>query len=170
MKITIFNGSPRKENTFAMAAAFAEGAKAAGHDVEILHVGRMKIAGCLGCEYCHTKGEGKCIQKDDMEKVIPAYLESDMIVFASPIYYFDMTAQLSAAIQRMYCIGKPAKAAKAALLLSAMSPNPFGGAIATFKDLCAFLGIEVAGIVTAAGDENKSEAKMKEIFELAKAL
>ena len=170
MKITIFNGSPRKENTFAMAEAFAAGAKAAGHEVEILHVGRMKIAGCLGCEYCHTKGEGKCIQKDDMEKVIPAYLESDMLVFASPIYYFDMTAQLSAAIQRMYCIGKPAKATKAALLLSAMSPNPFGGATATFKDLCAFTGIEVAGIITAAGDENKSEAKLKEIFEFAKAL
>ncbi len=37
---------------------------------------RMKIAGCLGCEYCHTKGEGKCLQKDDMDKVMPAYLES----------------------------------------------------------------------------------------------
>ena len=37
---------------------------------------KMKIAGCLGCEYCHTKGEGKCIQKDDMDKVMPAYLET----------------------------------------------------------------------------------------------
>ena len=96
-----------------MADAFAEGAKEAGHEVKILHVGKMKINGCLGCEYCHTKGEGKCIQKDDMEKIMPAYLESVMIVFASPIYYFDMTAQLAAAIQRVYCIGKPAKAKKA---------------------------------------------------------
>ena len=172
MKITIFNGSPRKENTLAMATAFAEGAKAAGHEVEILHVGRMKIAGCLGCEYCHTKGEGKCIQKDDMEKVIPAYLESDMIVFASPIYYFDMTAQLSAAIQRMYCIGKPAKAAKAALLLSAMSPNPFGGAIATFKDLCAFLGIEVAlrpQAVSSGGDDGHHRERQRQQHRRAEA-
>ncbi len=51
MKITILNGSPRKENTLAMAEAFAEGAKAAGHEVEILHVGKMKINGCLACEY-----------------------------------------------------------------------------------------------------------------------
>ena len=87
MKIAIFNGSPRKENTAAMVDAFAQGAKEAGHEVEILHVGKMKIAGCLGCEYCHTKGEGKCVQKDDLEKIMPAYLESDMIVYATPIYY-----------------------------------------------------------------------------------
>ncbi|MBQ3320366.1 MAG: NAD(P)H-dependent oxidoreductase, partial [Spirochaetia bacterium] len=60
-----------------------------------------------------------------------AYKEADMVVYASPIYYFDMTAQISAAIQRVYAIGKPAKAKKAALLLSAASPNPFSGAIAT---------------------------------------
>ncbi len=61
MNIKILNGSPINENTAAMVNAFEEGAKEAGHDVEILHVGRMKIDGCLGCEYCHTKGEGKCV-------------------------------------------------------------------------------------------------------------
>ena len=94
MKIAILNGSPRKENTAAMIEAFREGAEEAGHEVEVLHVGKMKINGCLACEYCHTKGEGKCIQKDDLEKIMPAYLESDMVVFASPIYYFSLTAQL----------------------------------------------------------------------------
>lgn len=170
MKITILNGSPRKENTLAMAEAFAEGAKAAGHEVEILHVGKMKINGCLACEYCHGKGEGKCIQKDDIEKLMPAYLESDMLVFASPIYYFGMTAQITAAIQRVYCIGKPAKATKAALLLSSASPNPYEGAIATYKSLCAYTGLENMGVFTAAGDENKSEAKLKEICEFAAKL
>ena len=121
MKIAVFNGSPRKENTQAMVEAFREGAESAGHEVEVYHVGQMKIAGCLGCEYCHTKGEGNCVQKDDLEKIIPAYKEADMIVFASPIYYFTMTAQMEAAIQRVYCIGKPLKAKKAALLLSSGS-------------------------------------------------
>lgn len=170
MKITILNGSPRKENTAAMADAFAKGAEAAGHEVEILHVGKMKIGGCLGCEYCHTKGEGKCIQQDDMEKVMPAYAESDMIVFASPIYYFGMTAQIAAAIQRVYCIGKPAKATKAALLLSSASPGTHDGAIATYKGILAFTGIEDAGICIAAGEENGSEAKLAEICEFAKSL
>ena len=170
MKIAILNGSPRKQNTTAMVEAFAEGAKEAGHEVEILHVGKMKIGGCLGCEYCHTKGEGKCVQKDDMEKVMPAYLDADMIVYASPVYYFDVTAQLSAAMQRVYAIGKPAKAKKAALLLSSGSPNTGAGAIANYQTMVGYLGMENMGVITAAGDENKSEAKFAEIKEFAKGL
>ena len=170
MKIAILNGSPRNGSTAAMANAFAEGARKAGHEVEILHVGKMKIGGCLACEYCHGKGEGKCIQKDDMEQVMPAYKEADMIVFASPIYYFGMTAQITAAIQRVYAIGKPAKAKKAALLLSSASPNPYAGAIATYKDMLAYTGIEDAGICTSAGEENGSEAKLAQICAFAESL
>mgnify|MGYP003310573819 CR=1 FL=1 len=169
MKIAVLNGSPRKENTAAMIEAFAEGAKAAGHEVEILHVGKMKINGCLACEYCHGKGEGKCIQKDDLEKIMPAYLESDMIVYASPIYYFGMTAQLEAALQRVYCIGKPAKATKAALLLSSGS-GAYESAIAQYKTFTSYLGLQDMGICTATGKENKSEAKLAEIKALAAAL
>lgn len=170
MKIAILNGSPRKGNTTAMVDAFAEGAAEAGHEVEILHVGKMKIAGCLGCEYCHGKGEGACIQKDDMDKVMPAYLDADMIVYASPIYYFAMTAQLSAAMQRVYAIGKPAKATKAALLLSSASPNPYEGSIATYKTAVGYMGMEDLGVITAAGDENGSDAKLAEIRAFAKSL
>ena len=95
---------------------------------------------------------------------------ADMIVYASPIYYFDMTAQISAAIQRVYAIGKPAKATKSALLLSSASPNPYDGAIATYKAMLAFTGVADAGIITAAGEENASEEKMAEIRAFAKAL
>ena len=170
MKIAILNGSPRKENTTAMVKAFIEGAAAAGHEVEELHVGKMKIAGCLACEYCHTKGNGACIQKDDLEKIMPAYMEADMIVFASPVYYFAMTAQMEAAIQRVYCIGKPAKAKKAALLLSSGSPGVYDGAISQFKAYMSYAGIEVAGIITANGSENKSINKLAEIRAFAESL
>ena len=153
-----------------MVDAFCEGAKEAGHEVEVLHVGKMKIGGCMGCEYCHTKGEGKCIQKDDMDMVMAAYLDADMIVYASPVYYFDVTAQLSAAMQRVYAIGKPPKATKAALLISSGSPNTGKGAITTYRDMLGYMQIEDAGVFTAAGDENKSEAKLAEIREFAKAL
>ena len=169
MKIAILNGSPRKENTAAMAEAFRQGAEAAGHQVEVLHVGKMKINGCLACEFCHGKGAGKCIQKDDLEKIMPAYLESDMIVFASPIYYFAPTAQLEAAWQRVYCIGKPAKATKAALLLSSAS-GFYDAAIAQYKGFNAYTGIQDLGIFTATGEENKSEAKLAEIRAFAEKL
>ena len=170
MKIAVLNGSPKKGNTAAMVDAFVQGAQEAGHEVEVLHVGKMKINGCLGCEYCHTKGEGKCIQQDDMAKVMPAYLSADMVVYASPIYYFDVTAQLSAAMQRVYAIGKPAKATKAALLLISGSPNPYAGAIAAYQNMTAYMGLDNKCIITAAGEENGSEAKLAEIREFAKSL
>ena len=170
MKITILNGSPKKGNTAAMAEAFCEGATAAGHEVEILHVGKMKIGGCLACEYCHGKGEGKCVQKDDIEKVMPAYLESDMIVFASPIYYSGLTSQLLAAVQRVYAIGKPAKAKKTALLLSSAAPGPYNSAIGLYKDMTGSMGMEDVGVFCAAGEENGSEAKLAEIRDFAKSL
>ena len=70
MKIVVLNGSPRPNgNTAKMTKAFFEGASEAGHEITVVPVARMKIAGCLGCEYCHTKGEGKCVQKDDMQEV-----------------------------------------------------------------------------------------------------
>ncbi len=170
MKIMVLNGSPRNGNTAAMVRAFVQGAEASGHEVEVFQVGKMKIAGCLACEYCHGKGAGTCIQKDDMEKLIPAYQTCDMVVYASPIYYFNVTAQMSAAMQRVYCIGKPTRATKAALLLSSGSNNVYEGAIATYKALLSYMGIENTGIITAAGQENGSETKLAEIRAFAKAL
>ena len=167
MKITILNGSPRKQNTDALVGAFVEGAEAAGHEVEVLKVAKMNIAGCKACEYCHGKGEGACIQKDDMEQVIPAYQDADVVVFASPIYYFTMTAQIEAAIQRIYCIGKPPKAKKAALLLSSGSKGVYDGAIGQYKSMIGYMGLEDAGIVTAAGDENGTPEKLAEARDLA---
>lgn len=170
MRIAVLNGSPKTQNTAALVDAFVAGATEAGHDVEVLHVGKMKIAGCLGCEYCHTKGNGSCVQKDDFEKVLPAYKEADMVVFASPIYYFTMTAQMHAAIQRMYCIGKPTKAKKAALILSSSSPGVYDAPVAQFKAFAGFTEIEEAGIITAYGDENNSELKLDEVKKFAKSL
>jgi len=169
VKIAILNGSPRVGNTAAMAEAFRQGAEAAGHEVEVLHVGKMKISGCLACEYCHGKGEGTCIQKDDMGKVMPAYLEADMIVFASPIYYSAPTSQLQAAIQRLYCIGKPAKATKSALLLSSASGG-YDVAIAQYKALAGMFGMQDMGVCTATGEENKSAEKLAEIKAFAGTL
>ena len=170
MKIAVLNGSPKVGNTAAMINAFKEGAEAAGHEVCVLHVGRMKIGGCLACEYCHGKGEGKCVQKDDMENVMSAYIDADMIVYGSPIYYSNLTSQLSAAMQRIYPMGKPAKATKAALLISSGSPGTGEGAIVSYKNMLAYMGIEDAGVCALAGEENKSEEKLAEIKNWAKSL
>ena len=105
-----------------------------------------------------------------MAKVMPAYLESDMIVYASPVYYFAMSAQLMAAIQRVYCIGKPAKATKAALLLSSASEGVYDGAIGTYKAMLAYTGLKDMGIITASNAEGGPDTKLEQIRGLAAGL
>ena len=159
MKILILQGSPRATgNTAWMAEEFKKAAEAAGHDVTLVDVAHKKIAGCLACEYCHGKGNGTCVQKDDMQELYPLLAEAECLVLASPIYYFTMSAQIQAAIQRFYAIWKPAKVKKTALLLSSHSPNVYDGAIAEYKGIIAFCGYEDAGIVTAKADEQKTDA------------
>ena len=105
--------SPRPNgNTAALVEAFAEGAKESGHEVTVVPICQKKIAGCLACEYCHTKGEGKCIQQDDMREIYPVLSEAEMIVLASPVYYHSFSGQLQCAINRIYALDKPAKLKK----------------------------------------------------------
>ena len=67
MNILILQGSPRANgNTAWMAEEYRKAAEAAGHKVTLVDVAHKKIAGCLACEYCHGKGNGACVQKDDM--------------------------------------------------------------------------------------------------------
>ena len=106
MNILVLNGSPRKKgNTEIMADAFIKGALEQGHQVEKVNLGHMKIAPCLACEFCFTHN-GVCVQKDDMAEILDKVDNADMIVFASPIYWFSISAQLKAAIDRLYARAK----------------------------------------------------------------
>ena len=102
MNILVLNGSPRKNgNTEIMADAFIEGARKKGHMGEKMNLGNRKIAPCLACEFCFTHN-GVCVQKDDMAEILDKVDSADMIVFASPVYWFSISAQLKAAIDRLY--------------------------------------------------------------------
>ena len=167
MNIVVLSGSPRKgANTDTMVEAFAETAREAGHTVEVVRVASKKIAGCLGCQYCFTH-EGTCVQKDDMANVIESLKGADMVVFASPIYWFDITAQEKAAIDRLYAFG-------ATLLLDSHSEGVYDAAIAMYKSTCAYCKWEDQGIVTISGmterDSMASSPKLEEVRELARKL
>ena len=102
MNILILQGSPRANgNTAWMAEEYRKAAEAAGHTVTLVDVAHKKIAGCMACEYCHGKGNGACIQKDDMQELYPLLAEAEVLVLAAPIYYFTMSAQIQAPIQRI---------------------------------------------------------------------
>lgn len=100
--ILILESSPRPNgNSCLLSSEFARGAESAGHHVEKLPVSHKKIGGCLGCNACYRNG-GTCVQKDDMEEVRAKMLAADVIVLASPIYFYSMTAQMKATIDRTY--------------------------------------------------------------------
>ncbi|MBR3246148.1 MAG: flavodoxin family protein [Parasporobacterium sp.] len=163
MKILVLNGSPHtKGNTTALVDAFTKGAESAGHEVVVCPVGTMNIKACLACEYCHNKGEGKCVQKDDMEKVYPELATADMVVFASPVHYFGFSGQLESALSRFYAPFQP-KATKYALILSSMSPDVHAGIEAQYKSMVAFFKAEDLGIKKVFGDNNKSEATLADL-------
>lgn len=172
MNILVLNGSPRLNgNTTAMVEAFAEGATENGHKVTVVPVCQKKIAGCLACEYCHTKGDGKCIQQDDMQEIYPVLEEAEMIVLASPVYYHSFTGQLQCAINRIYALDKPKNLKKAALILSSGSNHVYCGAIYEYQNsFLNYLKLEDMGIYSAFGKQNKSEEKLNELREFGRSL
>ena len=101
-KVLILEGSPRPNgNSCILSGEFARGAEEAGCSVETVQVARKKLSGCLGCNACYRNG-GVCVQKDDMEEIRGKMLEADVIVLASPIYFYSMTAQMKTMIDRTY--------------------------------------------------------------------
>lgn len=165
MKILLLSGSPRKNgNSSAMADAFTAGAESAGHEVVRFDVASMNIAGCQGCVFCHVQGDGQCIQQDDMNEIYPHLMDCDMIVFASAVYYWTLTAQLQAALHRFYAIGKPPKASKFAMLLSSGSEGVYDSIEKQMQDSWKFMGVEIAAVITASDEAgtNRSPVKLEE--------
>ncbi len=168
MNILILNGSPRLNgHSAAMANAFAEGALEAGHKVSINPVARKKISGCMACEYCHKKGKGACIQKDDMQEIYPLLQDADMLILASPIYYHGFSGQLKCTIDRFYSVAypqKPAKLSKIAMFLSSGASDVHDGALYSYQgDFLNYLGLEDMGVYTDKRRPNKAASSLDEI-------
>lgn len=175
MKILVLNGSPRpKGNTAQMISSFREGAEAVGHQVNVVDVCQKKIAGCLACEYCHTRGKGTCIQKDDMQEVYALLKEAEMLVLASPIYYHGVSGQLKCTLDRFYSAAypqRPQMLKKVAMILSSGDADMYEGAMFSYEgDFLGYLGLEDMGVITAHGSENGSAVKLKELREFGASL
>lgn len=106
-KIIILNGSPRKKgNTTALTAAFTKGAIEAGNQVSEFFLGEMTIGGCKGCFGGGKNISSPCVQKDDMDKIYPIYQEADVVVLASPLYYWTISGQLKTAFDRLFAVAE----------------------------------------------------------------
>ena len=103
-KIVVITGSPRKNgNSFAMTDAFIRAAEAKGHEVARFDAAMMKIGGCHACETCFKTGKA-CSFDDDFNRIAPAILEADALVFTMPVYWYSIPSQIKGVIDRIYSL------------------------------------------------------------------
>lgn len=99
-KVTVISTSLRPgSNSEALAEQFAEGAKAAGHQVELITLRNKHIRFCIGCLSCQTTGA--CVFKDDVPAIMESVINADVVCWATPIYYYEMSGQMKTLIDRM---------------------------------------------------------------------
>ncbi|MCC8107473.1 MAG: flavodoxin family protein [Planctomycetes bacterium] len=174
-KIVILNGSPRPNgNTAGLIASFTEGAKTAGHDVREFRLQSMKIAGCIGCLQGGKDPASPCVQKDDMDKIYPAYVEADIVVLASPLYYWTISGQLKCAFDRLFAVAECdpnyANPKKDAILLMAAKGNDYGEVTLWYDRLLDYLGWKDRGKVLAGGVMQIGDIAGKPILDEARKL
>ena len=164
--ILILAGSPRPvANSLIMAEAFAKAAQKNGHAATLIKTAQLRVGCCRACEKCWTGGK-PCIQQDDMQKLYPQLNLADIIVFASPLYFYGLSAQLKAVIDRFYPLTKddtlPAFGGKQCVLLlcgASEDEDDFEGAIRTYELICDYAGWEDCGVVSACGVTNPGDVK-----------
>lgn len=162
MNITILSGSPRKNgNTELLADAFMKGA-ALNNNVEIISVRDYNISPCTGCNSCFRRDDKSCFQKDDMSVIYEKLRHTDMLVIASPVYFYGISAQLKAIIDRCHNpIRDTFNITKTALLLvgAASLPELFDSIVTQYTLCLNFFGLEDAGQLLVRGVKDKGDIK-----------
>lgn len=125
MKITVITGSPRKDgNTFAMVDAFTKAAEAKGHEVVRFDAAMMKIGGCHACMTCFKTGR-VCSFDDDFNVIAPHILDTDAVVYAMPVYWYSIPAQIKGVIDRVFsfCVAEKDIAGKKCGIITCCEEN-----------------------------------------------
>lgn len=172
-KIIVLVGSMRKGgNTDLLAQAFTEGASK-NNDVEIVSVADYKVNPCIGCNSCFSREENKCFQNDDMSVIYEKLRTADIVVIASPVYFYGVSAQLKAIIDRLHTpMRNEFQIKKLALLLvgAASLPNLFDAIKLQYQMVLDFFHLENIGMVLVRGVKDIGDIEgnkaLKEAYEL----
>ena len=167
MKILVLNGSPRKGNTATAITAFKEGAEK-NHEVEVVETYKLKVSPCMGCDACQCyKG---CVAKDDSNMIVDKMAAADMIVFASPVYWWGITAQLKLVIDKAYCKAANLKNKKVGIIIIGGAPvesEQYKLIRGQFSCISTYLGWETAFhkdySANAKDDLLKNKAALEEL-------
>ena len=159
-----------------LAEQFARGAREAGHEPEILDVAYENVHPCTGCVACGY--EGTCVQKDGMTAIRQQLLSADMVVFATPLYYFGMSAQLKSVVDRFCAFSHSLRARhlKSALIAVAWDDYDwtFEALESHYRTLLRYIDLEDRGILLAGGcgtpAETADSEHLRRAYEFGKSL
>ena len=178
-KIMILNGSPRKKgNTAALIESFTKGAEDSGNTVTEFFLDGMNIHGCKGCFGGGKNPDSPCVQKDDMDKIYPIYKEADIVVLASPLYYWTISGQLKAAFDRLFAVAECdpdyQNPRKESVLLMAAEGYEFEETLYWYDRLEEHLGWKSIGKVLCGGvmavGDIAGKAELQQAYELGKSI
>ena len=179
-KIVILNGSPRKTgNTSELVKAFTEGAESVGNEVVVFHLDSMNIHGCKGCFGGDSGRECPCVQQDDMSKIYPAVREADVVVLASPLYYWNVSGQIRTAVDRLFAFEEGGENllrghGKSSALLMAAEGHGFDDVVLYFDHLVEHLRWKNLGHILSGGNMDigdiKGKKELNEAYELGKTI
>lgn len=184
MKVLVVLGSPRRNgNSAILAEKFSDGAKEKGLEVDTVFLQDKEIKACTACEGCHRENSKGCVIKDDMQELYTKMEETDVVLLASPIYWFNISAQLKLFIDRCYALFdastyKTNFPKKAVLIFTYGDPDALGSgcinALRSFQDAFKFIGTEIVetihGSAMEAGDIKKNQVLMDKAYEAGKNL
>lgn len=142
--ILILTGSPRPNgNSFILADAFAKGAEAAGHTVRRFDTAPAEIDGCRACNQCFKHGNA-CVFDDDFNILAPRLEEADVLVLATPLYWFSFPSQLKAALDKLYSllVGKRSLNIRECVLLATAETEDtedFAGIVRSYELIADYL-------------------------------
>ena len=161
-KIIILNGAARKNgSTQKLIQSFSDGARSVGHHVQEFYLDGMNIHSCKGCLRAGRDSKSPCAQKDDMEQIYCAFSDCDVVVFASPVYFWTITGTLKTAADRLYaeleCLGY-GKFARESVLLMTADGGDYSQAVTWYRTYERNLGWKNRGEVLGKG---KSEAAFR---------
>lgn len=140
-------------NTDRLSDAFINGAMDAGHTVHKVFLGTEELNGCRGCGACHK--DHHCVIDDVMQRVYPLFSQCDTIVMASPLYFWTLSAQIKAYMDRLYAVSTddiyPPKDTLLLMTAGDDKPNTFDGALSYYKFITNALGWLDVGSYMAGG-------------------
>lgn len=172
--IAVLVGSMRKHgNTELLVSDFVKGAKESGNKVSVISVADYHVIPCKGCNACRKRVNKDCIIQDDMQKVFSILKEADIIVLASPVYFYGISARLKAIIDRLHQPARSTlKVKKLGLLLVAADtlPTVFDAIKLQYHLILDYFHLQNIGEVMAYGVEAVGDIKGKSALDEAHQL